>query len=86
MLPKYKSRTNIGIGLGFVLQLLPRLMGFPPVLAGLCAIAGTILFIWGCCSYAIAKGHSWAWGLLGFLSLLGLIILLFLPDRNKATS
>ena len=33
--------------------------------------------------YAQAKGHSQWWGLVGFLSILGLAVLVFLPDRLK---
>ena len=43
-----------------------RLLGAPLVIAGLCC-------------YAVMKGRSWALGLLGLLSCLGLIILAVLP-------
>lgn len=84
MLAEYKRNTNIGIGVGFLLQLAARTM--PPESGGLAAflsVLGFVLFIWGCCSYAKGKGHSGWWGLLGLLWILGLIILFFLPDRHK---
>lgn len=83
MIQKYKRQTNIGVGLGFVAQTLPFLVSFPYGTGLLVKIAGTALIIWGCSAYAKGKGHSgWA-GLLGFLSVLGLIILIFLPDKEK---
>ncbi|MBN4055690.1 hypothetical protein JYU12_02990 [bacterium AH-315-K03] len=42
-----------------------------------------IALIRGCMFYATNKGYRSSLGLLGFLSLLGLSILLLLPDRNK---
>ena len=44
-------------------------------------LLGTGLLIAGLAFYAIAKGRSGAWGLCGFLSCLGLIILALLEDR-----
>ena len=34
-------------------------------------------------NYAAGKGHSKLLGLLGLLSCIGLLILIFLPDRHK---
>ena len=44
---------------------------------------GTILLIVGLGYYAKAKGQSAVWCLMGFLSLLGLIVLACLKDRAK---
>ena len=52
-------------------------------LGALITIVCLVLFLWGCCLYAVAKGHSRWLGLLGLLSLIGLIILVVLPDRYK---
>jgi hypothetical protein len=52
----------------------------------LCAIGewvGTGLLIAGFCYYAKAKGRSGAWGLVAFLSCIGLIILVCLEDKTK---
>lgn len=89
MLAEYKTKTNVFVGLGFLLQLGGRVMAMQatePVqaLAGLGAVVlGAVLFIVGCCFYAMAKGYSGALGLLGLLSCLGLIVLVVLPDKHK---
>jgi dipeptide/tripeptide permease len=93
MIKEYQSKTNIGIGLGLVLMIAVPLAliyaGGQPVSSGMLVlivvsrVAGTILFIWGCCMYAKAKGYSAALGLLGLLFLIGLIILAVLPDKTK---
>jgi hypothetical protein len=45
-------------------------------------IAGTVLAITGFGFYAKAKGRSPAWGIAGFLGLLGLLVLALLKDRS----
>jgi len=87
MLPEKKKNTNIGVGLGIILQILGRiLVQFAPQLAivGLILVlVGLILFVWGCMNYAEGKGHSKWLGLLGLLSCIGLVIMILLPDRHK---
>jgi hypothetical protein len=91
MLKEYEKKTNIGIGLGIVLQLVARfgLMSQSNVAiyyVGLAvALGGIALCIWGCCCYAKGKGHHPAWGILGLLSLIGLIVLVCFSDRHKQT-
>ena len=46
-------------------------------------IGGAIAFVWGCVQYAKGKGYAGYWGALGVLWLLGLLVLVFLPARNK---
>jgi len=79
MIASHQKNTNIGVGLGLVLN-------FGGVVVGggigpLMQLAGTCLFIWGCYSYAKAKGRHGAWALLGFLSIFGLIGLALMKDR-----
>jgi uncharacterized membrane protein len=87
MLPDNKTKTNIGVGVGFLLQILGRFLTTTSTagsLFGLILIlVGLVLFIWGCMNYAVGKGHSKWLGLLGLLSCIGLIILVFLPDHHK---
>lgn len=45
------------------------------------SLVGTGLLVAGLSYYAIAKGRSGWWGLCGFLSCLGLLILLLLKDE-----
>lgn len=47
-------------------------------------LLGVVLLIVGLGYYASAKGHHWAWGLAGLLSIIGLIVLAALPDRQRS--
>ena len=81
MLAQHKSSTNIGVGLGIILQVAGRAMESPFGL--LLLLAGAIAFVWGCAEYARGKGYSGWFGLLGVFSILGLIVLALLPDKHK---
>ncbi len=81
MLAEYKTRTNLGVGLGILVQAIGGSTG--GALGLLIVLGGGVLFIWGCWSYAQGKGYHGAWGLLGLLSLLGLVVLVCFPDRHK---
>lgn len=88
MLAEYKTKTNIGVGLGIIGQIIGRVLidSKAPgevLLGGVVALAAIIVFIWGCAQYAKAKGHSGWFGLFGLLSIIGLLVLFFLPDRHK---
>jgi hypothetical protein len=88
MLQANKKKTNIGIGLGIILEIIGRIItmygGQAGALAGsILVLVGVVFFIWGCMNYAEGKGHSKWLGLLGLLSCIGLIILVILPDKNK---
>jgi len=84
MLAEYKTNTNIGVGLGIVLQIAGRFMLADnlPLGFGL-TLVGAVFFIWGCCSYAKGKGYHWALGFLGLLSCIGLLILVVLQDKHR---
>ena len=87
MLAEYKTKTNIGAGLGIVLQIAGRVLAAQSDALALhgfaLSLVGLVVFIYGCFCYAKGKGHSPWWGLLGLLSIIGLIILVFLPDRHR---
>jgi hypothetical protein len=83
MLPENKTNTNIGVGLGLILEIVGRLVFGGSVLGLALVLVGAVLFIWGCMNYAVGKGHSKWLGLLGLLSCIGLIILIILPDHHK---
>ena len=51
------------------------------LLDALALLGGTALLIAGLAHYAVAKGRSGWWGLCGFLSLIGLLILALLKDH-----
>ncbi len=87
MLPEKKNATNIGIGVGIVLQIVGQVLsnqgGSMVMVGGLLSLVGLVVFIWGCFNYAQGKGYPAVLGLLGLLSCIGLIILVVLPDKNK---
>ena len=84
MLPGYAKNTNIGIGGGLVLNLIGRTMATQGMFAGyLFLLAGLPLYLWGCTQYAKGKGYSPWLGLLGLLTIIGLIALALFPDKHK---
>jgi len=89
MLPEKKTNTNIGIGLGILLQVAGQGLSYANEALVLPALVmtllGAVFFIWGCMNYAEGKGHSKWLGLLGLLSCIGLVILVILPDHHKQT-
>ena len=101
MIPGY-NRKSLAFGIpGLILQIgsevAPVLWGwghFPPswivILCDIGILAGGILLIIGLCYYAKSKGRNAAWGLFGFLSCIGIAVLLLLEDKsapppNKST-
>ena len=87
MLAEYKTRTNVGVGLGIIflsIKLLLSKSGYEtPLLFSVLQLAGIICWLVGLSAYAKGKGHHGAWGLLGLLSLFGWIVLALMPDKNK---
>lgn len=87
MLAEKKTATNIGVGVGILLQILGNVVknqgGSMEMVGWAVILLGAAAFIWGCVNYAQGKGHSGALGLLGLLSCLGLLILIVLPDKHK---
>jgi len=87
MLSEKKTNTNMGVGIGIILQL----AGFALSKAGETgAVIGLLLilislpvFTWGCMNYAEGKGHSKWVGLVGLAGCIGLIVLIVLPDLHK---
>jgi len=90
MLAEYKRKANIGVGIGLVLQIMGNILigpkeavGSAPLVGLIALMAGPVFFIWGCMSYSKGKGHHSAWGLLGLLSIIGLIVLALFRDKHK---
>lgn len=85
MLVEYRKSTRIGLIVGTVVVVLAKVISLVnPEAAVPVMLIGAILFIWGCVNYMRGKGHSGWWGALGLFFLIGLIVLLFFPDRCKA--
>jgi hypothetical protein len=86
-----EKRESLALGVsGLVLQIagnfLPMFITPTPgvmQLRRVLLIGGTTLLIVGLLYYARAKGRHPAWGLMGFLSLIGLIVLACLKDHAR---
>lgn len=83
MIKEYKSKTNIFIGGGILLDLLGMFVLPDGVGRVACGLVGRALLITGCVFYVKGKCRHPAWGAMGFLSLLGLIVLICLKDKSK---
>ncbi|HOX10316.1 MAG TPA: hypothetical protein PLA52_06705 [Candidatus Omnitrophota bacterium] len=88
MIEEYRRKTNIGVSSGIVAQVLGYFLTFSQVgiimwIGALLAWGGFLLVMWGLFNYAKGKGYSGLWGLLGLLSVFGLAILAFFPDKKK---
>jgi hypothetical protein len=84
---RIQRNVNIGVGLGFVLQLvgsfLPNISRIPNEIGLGLILAGLPAFVWGGMNYAQGKGQSQWFGLFGFLGILGFILLALLPPRES---
>lgn len=87
MSPQLQRNANIGVGLGFVLQLvgffLPEFNGDLLGIGLAIIIAGLAIFVWGTIHFAKGKGYSTRLGLLGILGISGLIVLILLPHLER---
>lgn len=87
MPPKLQSNANIGVGLGFVLQLagffVPEIMQVPYEVGLAFILAGLPAFVWGGMHYAQGKGYSRSLGVLAILGVFGLIVVILLPHRES---
>jgi len=73
----YEKRTGQLILAGIVVQAFAGLtMGSEQGIA--ISLIGTALVMWGCGRYAMSRGRSGWWCLLGILGLIGLIFLIYL--------
>jgi uncharacterized membrane protein len=87
-MPAHLQRNaNIGVGLGFVLQLsglfLPDISPLSVEIGLALMLAGFPAFVWGAINYAQGKGHSKWFGLLGLFGILGYIALIVLPPQES---
>ena len=89
MLPGYRAKASVGIGLWFLLKVAALGWAFvagqdSPVNTSVfwaLFVGGTACLLWGCWAQARGKGYSDLLALLGLAGLLGLIILAVLPDK-----
>ncbi len=85
-----QTNANIGVGLGFVLQLagffLPEVLPITTAVGWALVLAGIPAFVWGGMNYAMGKGYSKSLGLLGIIGILGFIVLILLPHLESEPS
>ena len=88
MLPEYQRKTNIGVGIGFVLQVIAislvwtHARAIVVVFSLVITLISIPVFTWGCMNYVEGKGHSKWVGLVGLAGLIGLMVLIVLPGHN----
>jgi hypothetical protein len=92
MIKQWQKKRNIGVVGGLVISwggvglfFLSPHTGLI-YLAGLLVLVGIALWFWGFAAYAIAKGYPAILGvcLALLLNILGLVVLLVLPDKHRA--
>ena len=86
MIKRYNNLSFVFFIPGMILQIVGLIMGGnnaePNPITSVLLLVGTVLAITGFGYYAKAKGRSPAWGLAGFLGLIGLVILALLKDKS----
>ncbi len=92
MLVQWKKKRNVGVLGGIIVSwagvglfFLSPHTGLIYV-AGLLVLSGLILWFWGFAAYAIGKGYPAILGvcLALLLNIVGLLVLLVIPDKHKA--
>lgn len=87
MIPGYERRAVAWGAPGMVLHYVGYffghipLRGAPALIVGIAGLLGTIALGIGFGLYARGKKRSWGWSFLALIGLLGLVILLLLPDK-----
>lgn len=86
MVKRYNNLSFVFFIPGMILQIIGFVMNGNEAesspIAVVLLLVGTMLAIVGFGYYAKAKGRSMAWGLAGFLGLIGLVILALLKDHS----
>jgi hypothetical protein len=85
MIPSYKNKSNLFILLYFASLISWAVFSAKGMtsLSSFSFLLSTPLLITGCYFYGKGKGYNWFVCLLGLFSLLGLIVLVALPDKQK---
>ena len=78
MIARYNN-ISLATGIpGIILQIVGYMSQQPGIY-----LIGSVLLLIGFGYYAVSKGRSPAWALMGFLSCIGLLVLACLKDRTK---
>jgi hypothetical protein len=85
---EYRTRANLGVGIGLLLQLAGLYLadGAPGMVGWLLIVISLPALVWGCMNYAEGKGYPKLIGALGIAGMLGLIVLIVLPNQRPPWS
>jgi hypothetical protein len=87
MLAEKRKKTNIGVGIGALLQIagffLAEISDTGAMLGLVLIVLSIPVFIWGCMNYVEGKGHSKWIGLVGLAGVIGLIVLIGLGYKDS---
>ncbi len=85
MIKKYNN-ISLAVGIpGLIIQILGTFIQISALSIAV-SLVGSIIFIIGLSFYAKAKARHPAWGLLGVLSIVGMIVLALVPDKSSDDS
>ena len=78
-----QRNAYVGVGVGLLLQMVAFFVLGETFVGLLLFLFSCPLFVWGCINYSQVKGHSVWFGLYGLLGVIGLLILIALPDEHE---
>jgi hypothetical protein len=88
MLPNYLERSTslivLAIALNYLITYAIAIVSGTGVVTNGIAFLAKILFIWGCSLIAKGKGYSYLWGTLGAVPIIGWLILIILPSKERS--
>lgn len=82
MLPVYKAKAKLWLGVGVILCFFVAGSVHSHAAAWAAFSAGAALLVYGGCCLMHAKGYPWPLGFLGLLSVVGLFVMILLPDKH----
>jgi hypothetical protein len=83
MIESKKNQAALGIVGGLVVAMAGSPMHLDGPLRVVWTSVGVCLYAWGAMSLAEAKGYSRWWGLLALVTIVGMLVLVFMPDRHR---
>jgi uncharacterized membrane protein len=88
MLPNYIERSTsliiLAIALNYLMTYAIAIVAGTGFVTNAISFLARILFIWGCSLIAKGKGYSYLWGTLGVVPIIGWLILIILPSKDRA--
>lgn len=86
MIQKHKRLAHISLGIGLVLMVVANMLQEGGLTIGsYLMLPAYAIWIWGCYEYCKAKGQPGWKAVYGVVFLLGLIALIWIPDKTEVT-